>query len=88
VLLVDPVWARRATAELDRAGLPASEFLSAVGLRREQLAGLDALIPFTAHVLLFENPARALHEPCFGYPLGSAVELTGRGCLACSARGC
>jgi AraC-like DNA-binding protein len=82
LLLVDAVWARRVVAELDRAGLPASELLSAVGLRAEQLIGLDALIPFNAHVRLFENAARALREPCFGFRLGSAVELTEAGLLA------
>ncbi len=82
VFLVDAVWARRVVAELDRARLPASEFLSAVGLRCEQLTESDALIPFTAHVLLFENAARALREPCFGVRLGSAVELTEAGLLA------
>jgi AraC-type transcriptional regulator len=60
VILVDAVWARRVVAELERAGLPAAEFLKAVGLRPEQLVGPDALIPFAAHVLLFENAARAL----------------------------
>jgi AraC-like DNA-binding protein len=82
LLLVDAVWARRVVAELDRAGLPASEHLSAVGLRAEQLTGPDALIPFNAHVRLFENAARALREPCFGFRLGSAVELTEAGLLA------
>jgi AraC-like DNA-binding protein len=82
VFLVDAVWARRVVAELDRAGLPAPEFLSAVGLRREQLTHPDALIPFTAHVLLFESAARALDEPCFGFRLGSTVELTEAGLLA------
>ncbi len=82
VLLVDAVWARRVVAELDRAGLAASELLSAVGLRPEQLAEPDALIPFDAHVTLFENAARALREPCFGYRLGSTVELTEAGLLA------
>jgi AraC-like DNA-binding protein len=82
LLLVDAVWARRVVAELDRAGLAASEFLSAVGLRPEQLTEPDALIPFNAHVTLFENAAQALHEPCFGFRLGSAVELTEVGLLA------
>ncbi len=82
VLLVDAVWARRVAAELDRAGLAASEFLSAVGLRREQLTLPDALIPFDAHVMLFENAAQALGEPCFGFRLGSAIELTEVGLLA------
>jgi AraC-like DNA-binding protein len=82
VLLVDAVWARRVVAELDGAGLPASELLSAVGLRREQLTPADAHIPFHAHVMLFENAASALREPCFGFRLGSAVELTEAGLLA------
>jgi AraC-like DNA-binding protein len=82
VLLVDAVWARRVVAELDRAGLPSSELLSAVGLRAEQLTAPDALIPFKAHVMLFENAARALREPCFGFRLGSAVELTEAGLVA------
>ena len=82
VLRVDAVWARRVVAELDVAGLPASELLSAVGLRREQLTEPDALIPFEAHVSLFENAARALREPCFGYRVGSTVELTEAGLLA------
>lgn len=81
-LLVDAVWARRVVAELDRAGLPASELLSAVGLRREQLTKPDAHIPFAAHVMLFENAARALREPCLGFRLGSAVELTEAGLIA------
>ena len=82
VLRVDAVWARRVVAELDVAGLPASELLSAVGLRPEQLTEPDALIPFEAHVSLFENAARALREPCFGYRVGSTVELTEAGLLA------
>jgi AraC-like DNA-binding protein len=82
VLLVDAVWARHVVAELDRAGLPAAELLSAVGLRREHLAGPDAMIPFAAHVVLFENAAEALREPCFGFRLGSAIELTEAGLLA------
>ena len=82
VLLVDAVWARRVVAELDRAGLPPSDLLSAVGLRREQLTKPDAHIPFNSHVRLFENAARALREPCFGFRLGSAVELTEAGLLA------
>jgi AraC-like DNA-binding protein len=82
VLLVDAVWARRVVAELDRARLPTSELLSAAGLRREQLSEPDARIPFHAHVTLFENTARALREPCFGFRLGSAVELTEAGLLA------
>jgi hypothetical protein len=69
-------------AELDRAELAASDLLSVVGLRREQLTEPDALIPFTAHVMLFENAARALRDPCFGFRLGSAVELTEAGLLA------
>jgi AraC-like DNA-binding protein len=81
-LLVDAVWARRVVAELDRAGLPTSELLSAVGLSREQLTNPDAHIPFNAHVMLFENAARALREPCFGFRLGSAVELTEAGLVA------
>ena len=80
--LVDAVWARRVVAELDRAGLPTSELLSAVGLRLEQLSEPDALIPFDAHVRLFENAARALDEPCFGYRVGSTVGLTEAGLLA------
>jgi hypothetical protein len=59
VRLVDAVWTRRVTAELDRAGLPASEFLDAVGLRREQLIEPDAHIPFAAHVRLLEHAAHA-----------------------------
>jgi AraC-like DNA-binding protein len=82
VLLVDAVWARRVVAELDRAGLPASDFLSAVELCRDQLTKPDAHIPFKAHVTLFESAARALQEPCFGFRLGSAVELTEAGLLA------
>jgi AraC-like DNA-binding protein len=81
-LLVDAVWARRVVAELERAGLPASELLSAVGLCREQLTEPDALIPFTAHVRLLENAALALGEPCFGVRLGASVELTEAGLLA------
>jgi AraC-like DNA-binding protein len=80
--LVDALWARRVVAELDRAGLPASELLSAVGLRREQLTKPDAHIPYNAHVMLFENAAGALREPCFGFRLGSVVELTEAGLLA------
>jgi AraC-like DNA-binding protein len=82
VLLVDAVWARRVVAELDRAGLAASELLSAVGRRREQLTEPDARIAFGAHVRLFENAARVLCEPCFGYRLGSTVQLTEAGLLA------
>jgi AraC-like DNA-binding protein len=82
VLLVDAIWARRVVTELERAGMPAAEFLKTVGLRPEQLAGPDALIPFAAHVLLFENAARALREPCFGFRLGSTVELTEAGLVA------
>ncbi len=82
MLRVDAVWARRVVAELDRAGLAAADLLSAVGLRREQLTAPDALIPFHAHVMLFENAAQALREPCFGFRLGSAVELTEAGLLA------
>jgi AraC-like DNA-binding protein len=82
LLLVDAVWARRVVAELDRAGLPASALLAAVGLDREQLAGPDAHIPFNAHVMLLENAARALQEPCFGFRLGSEIELTEAGLVA------
>jgi AraC-like DNA-binding protein len=82
VRLVDAVWARRVTAELDRAGLPASDILDAVGLHREQLTEPDAHIPFAAHVRLLEQAARALEEPCFGFRLGSTVELTEAGLLA------
>ncbi len=82
VPLVDAVWARRVVAELDRAGQPASELLSDVGLSREQLTAPDALIPFDAHVALFENAAQALHEPCLGFRLGSAVGLTEAGLVA------
>ena len=82
VLLVDAIWARRVVTELERVGMPAAEFLKTVGLRPEQLAGPDALIPFAAHVLLFENAARALREPCFGFRLGSTVELTEAGLVA------
>jgi AraC-like DNA-binding protein len=81
-LLVDAVWARRVVAEFDRAKLPASELLGAVGLHREQLKGPDAHIPFNAHVMLLENAARALREPCFGFRLGSEVELTEAGLVA------
>jgi AraC-like DNA-binding protein len=42
----------------------------------------DAHIPFNAHVKLFENAASALREPCFGFRLGSAVDLTEAGLLA------
>jgi AraC-like DNA-binding protein len=79
VRLVDAVWARRVAAELDRAGLPAAELLREVGLRRERLAEPHARVPFAAHVGLLENAARALKEPCFGFRLGSAVELTEAG---------
>jgi AraC-like DNA-binding protein len=82
VLLVDAVWARRVVAELDRAALPTSKLLNAAGLRREQLTSPDAHIPFNAHVVLFENAAHALREPCFGFRLGSAVELTEAGLVA------
>jgi AraC-like DNA-binding protein len=82
LLLVDAVWARRVVAELDRAGLPASALLGAVGLDREQLTGPDAHIPFNAHVMLLENAARALREPCFGFRLGSEIELTEAGLVA------
>jgi AraC-like DNA-binding protein len=81
-LLVDAVWARRVVAELDSAGLPASELLGAVGLRREHLTEPDAHIPFNAHVMLLENAARALREPCFGFRLGSEIELTEAGLVA------
>ena len=81
-LLVDAVWARRVVAELDRAGLPASELLDAAGLRREQLQGPDAHVPFDAHVMLLEDAARALREPCFGFRLGSEIELTEAGLVA------
>ena len=81
-LLVDAVWARRTLAELERAGLPASELLSTVGLDREQLTGPDAHIPFNAHVMLLENAARALREPCFGFRLGSEIDLTEAGLVA------
>jgi AraC-like DNA-binding protein len=82
VLLVDAVWARRVVAELDRAGLPAADLLRAVGLCRDQLTEPDAHIPFNAHAMLLENAARALRDPCFGFRLGSAVELTEAGLLA------
>jgi AraC-like DNA-binding protein len=82
VLLVDAVWARRVVAELERAGQPSAELLSGAGLRAEQLSGPDARIPFKAHVTLFENAARALGEPCFGFRLGSAVGLTEAGLVA------
>lgn len=81
-LLVDAVWARRVVAELDQAGLPAAESLGAVGLRREQLTEPDAHIPFKAHVALLENAARALREPCFGFRLGSEIDLTDAGLVA------
>jgi AraC-like DNA-binding protein len=81
-LLVDAVWARRVVAELDRAGLPASDLLGGVGLHREQLTGQDAHIPFDAHVMLLENAACALREPCFGFRLGSEIELTEAGLVA------
>jgi hypothetical protein len=81
-LLVDAVWARRVVSELDRSGLIASELLGAVGLHREQLTGPDAHIPFNAHVLLLENAARALREPCFGFRMGSEIELTEAGLLS------
>jgi AraC-like DNA-binding protein len=81
-LLVDAVWARRVVAELERAGLAASELLSAVGLSRDQLTKPDAHIPYHAHVTLFENAARALREPCFGFRLGSTVEITEAGLVA------
>jgi AraC-like DNA-binding protein len=81
-LLVDAVWARRVVAELDRAGLPASELLEAVGLHREQLTGPDAHIPFNAHVMLLENAAHVMRQPCFGYRLGSEIELTEAGLVA------
>jgi AraC-like DNA-binding protein len=81
-LLVDAVWARRVVSELDRAGLIASELLGAVGLHREQLTGPDAHIPFNAHVLLLENAARALREPCFGFRMGLEIELTEAGLLS------
>jgi AraC-like DNA-binding protein len=81
-LLVDAVWARRVVAELDRVGLPASELLCAVGLHRDQLTGPDAHIPFSAHVRLLENAALALREPCFGFRLGSEIELTEAGLVA------
>lgn len=87
--LVDAVWARRVADELDRAGLPAAEFLRELGLRRERLAGPDARVPFAAHVALLEAAARALAEPCFGVRLGSAVELAETGLvgyLALSSR--
>jgi AraC-like DNA-binding protein len=53
-----------------------------VGLHREQLRGPDAHIPFNAHVMLLENAARALREPCFGFRLGSEIELTEAGLVA------
>ena len=81
-LLVDAVWARRVVAELDRAGLRASDLLSAAGLHHEQLTGPDAHIPFKAHVMLLENAARALRQPCFGFRLGSEIELTEAGLVA------
>ena len=81
MLRVDAVWARRVVAELDRAGCRGGP-ADCRGLRREQLTAPDALIPFHAHVMLFENAARALREPCFGFRLGSAVELTEAGLLA------
>ncbi len=81
-LLVDAVWARRVVAELDHAGLATSEFLAAVGLSRDQLARPDAHIPFDAHVMLFEQAALGLKEPCFGFRLGSTVELTEAGLVA------
>jgi hypothetical protein len=54
----------------------------AVGLDRERLTGPDAHIPFDAHVMLLENAARALREPCFGFRLGSEIELTEAGLVA------
>jgi AraC-like DNA-binding protein len=81
-LLVDAVWARRVVGELDGAGLPTAELLAAAGLRREQLRGPDAHIPFKAHVMLLENAARALQDQCFGFRLGSKVELTEAGLVA------
>ena len=89
VCLVDAVWVRWVAAELDRAGLPTSQLLREVGLRREQLTKPDARIPFAAHVGLLEAAARALDEPCFGFRLGSAVKLTETGLvgyLALSSR--
>jgi AraC-like DNA-binding protein len=53
-----------------------------VALSREQLARPDAHIPFDAHVRLFERAALELNEPCFGYRLGSTVELTEAGLVA------
>jgi AraC-like DNA-binding protein len=53
-----------------------------VGLHREQLTGPDAHIPFKAHVMLLEDAARALRQPCFGYRLGSEIELTEAGLVA------
>ena len=53
-----------------------------MGLHREQLAGPDAHIPFNAHVMLLENAACALQEPCFGFRLGSEIELTEAGLVA------
>jgi AraC-like DNA-binding protein len=53
-----------------------------VELHREQLTGPDAHIPFHAYVMLLENAARALREPCFGFRLGSEIELTEAGLVA------
>jgi AraC-like DNA-binding protein len=83
--LVDAVWARRVADELDRAGLPAAALLREVGLRRERLAEPHARIPFAAHVGLLEAAARTLGEACFGFRLGSAVELAETGLVGCIA---
>jgi AraC-like DNA-binding protein len=67
--------------DLQRRQLPADGVLKEVGLRRSDLANVEARLPYTAVIGLIERAATLTGDACFGLRLGASRDTRERGLL-------
>jgi AraC-like DNA-binding protein len=83
---IDAVWAKRISAKLKVAGLPAGEILRKAGIKPHLLNQRNARIPFRQHAALLELASIVTENSCFGLELAAReIDPRDAGLLAYAA---